>query len=62
MPEFLVKKLQKAYPNNPSAVYGTLNKIGAMRGNKETKKGKQMEDMHNKKMSKLRMYASGMGG
>lgn len=32
-------KLKARYPNNPSAVYGTLNKIGLMRGNQATKKG-----------------------
>ena len=37
MPEILERKLKKEYPNNPHAVYGTLNKIGAMKGNKETK-------------------------
>lgn len=33
------KKLKKQYPNNPGAVYGTLNKIGLKKGNKTTKKG-----------------------
>ena len=32
-------KLKKEYGNNPHAVYGTLNKIGLMKGNKVTKKG-----------------------
>ncbi len=32
-------KLKREYPNNPGAVYGTLNKVGLMRGNKATKKG-----------------------
>lgn len=32
-------KLKKEYPRNPNAVYGTLNKIGLMKGNKTTKKG-----------------------
>lgn len=43
MPKILEKKLEKEYPNNPHAVFGTMNKIGAMRGNKETKKGKSIE-------------------
>ena len=34
-------KLKREYPNNPGAVYGTLNKIGLMHGNKPTKKGLQ---------------------
>jgi hypothetical protein len=32
-------KLKKRYPGNPGAVYGTLNKIGLMRGSKTTRKG-----------------------
>ena len=34
-------KLKKEYPGNPGAVYGTLNKIGLMRGSKTTAKGKR---------------------
>lgn len=34
-------KLKKEYPGNPGAVYGTLNKIGLMRGSKTTSKGKR---------------------
>lgn len=49
MPEFLEKKLKKEYGNNPHAIYGTLNKIGAMHGNKETAKGKAMEKKHKSK-------------
>ena len=32
-------KLKAEYPGNPGAVYGTLNKIGLMHGNKPTEKG-----------------------
>jgi hypothetical protein len=46
MPEFLKKRLKKQYPNNPGAVYGTLNKIGAMKGSKETPKGRAMQKKH----------------
>lgn len=35
------KKLNKEYPKNSSAVYGTLNKAGLMHGNKPTAKGKK---------------------
>lgn len=49
MPIFLEKKLKKQYPNNPRAVYGTMNKIGAMRGNKETAKGREMQRKHDAK-------------
>lgn len=54
MPAFLEKKLKKEYGNNPHAIYGTLNKIGAMRGNKETAKGKRMEAKHNRRGKPLR--------
>lgn len=46
MPQFLEQKLKKEYPNNPSAVYGTLNRIGAMKGNRETQKGREMDAKH----------------
>jgi hypothetical protein len=37
------RSLKREYPGNPSAVYGTLNKIGLMHGNKPTKKGLRPE-------------------
>ncbi len=46
MPEFLIEKLKKEYPNNPGAVWGTLNRIGAVHGNKETANGRAMEAKH----------------
>lgn len=46
MPKFLEDKLKKEYPGNNKAVFGTMNKIGAMRGNKETALGKRMEAKH----------------
>lgn len=46
MPQFLEDKLRAEYGNNPHAIYGTMNKIGAMRGNKETAKGRAMERKH----------------
>lgn len=46
MPKFLEERLKKEYGNNPHAIYGTMNKIGAMRGNKTTAKGKMMEKKH----------------
>jgi len=50
MPKFLEAKLKAAYPNNPHAVYGTLNKIGAMHGSKETAKGEAMQRRHDHKV------------
>jgi hypothetical protein len=46
MPSFLEAKLKREYPGNKRAVYGTLNKIGAMRGSKITARGRQMERKH----------------
>ena len=51
MPVFLEKKLRAEYGNNPAAIYGTMNKIGAMKGNKEMPKGRAMEAKHKKKMA-----------
>lgn len=34
-------KLKREYPNNPGAVWGTLNKAGLAKGNKATAKGKK---------------------
>ena len=50
MPKFLENKLRAEYGNNPHAIYGTMNKIGAMKGNKETAKGREMEKKHAAKL------------
>jgi hypothetical protein len=50
VPKFLEDKLKAEYGNNPHAIYGTMNKIGAMRGNKETAKGAAMQAKHNRKV------------
>ncbi len=50
MPKFLEAKLKAEYGNNHHAIYGTLNKIGAMHGNKETAKGAAMQRKHDKKV------------
>lgn len=49
MPAFLEAKLKAEYPGNAHAVYGTLNRIGAMHGNKETAKGRAMQAKHDSK-------------
>jgi hypothetical protein len=46
MPKFLEDKLKAEYPGNDRAVFGTMNKLGAMHGNKITAKGKAMEKQH----------------
>ena len=52
MPEFLEKKLRAEYGDNSHAIYGTMNKIGAMRGNKTTAKGRAMQAKHNRDMKR----------
>jgi len=51
MPAFLEAKLKSEYGENSKIPYKVMNKIGAMRGNKVTKKGKAMQRKHDKKMS-----------
>ncbi len=46
MPKFLEKKLEQEYGKGDPRVYATMNKLGYMKGNKETKKGKLVEKKH----------------
>ena len=49
MPDFLERKLRANVPKgvNPDRyVYGAMNNMGAMRGNKITAKGRRMEAKH----------------
>ncbi len=59
MPKFLEDKLKAEYPNNPHAVFGTMNKVGAMKGNKETPKGVRMEEKHEAKMHENKEPSAG---
>lgn len=52
MPQFLEKKLSSEYGGNKHAVYGTMNRIGAMKGSKTTPKGREMEAKHRRDMKK----------
>lgn len=54
MPAFLEKKLKARYGKNSAIPYKIMNSIGAMRGNKETAKGRAMERKHTMKLSALR--------
>ena len=62
MPQFLEEKLKKQYPGNPSAVYGTMNKLGFMHGNKETAKGKAAQAKHEGKVAGIMKRAAKSGG
>jgi hypothetical protein len=48
MPAFLEKKLQDEYGKNSPIVYATMNKLGALRGNRETAKGRAMQAKHDR--------------
>ena len=57
MPKFLETKLKREYGENSAIPFKVMNSIGAMRGNKETTKGREMEKKHeeDKAMKKLSM-------
>jgi hypothetical protein len=46
MPDFLERKLKAEYGANSAIPYKVMNKIGALRGNKITPKGRAMERKH----------------
>jgi hypothetical protein len=48
MPKFLEDKLKREYGENSAVPFKVMNSIGAMRGNKETEKGREMEAKHNR--------------
>jgi hypothetical protein len=70
MPQFLESKLKKeASAKGKSGreadhyVYGALNNMGAMHGNKETAKGKAMDAKHAaKKRGGAQAQAAALGG
>lgn len=46
MPKFLEDKLKAEYPGDKAAPFKIMNKLGAMKGSRETAKGKAMEKKH----------------
>ena len=48
MPKFLERRLRAEYGDNPAAIYGTMNKLGAMHGSVETAKGRAMQAKHDR--------------
>lgn len=54
MPKFLEKKLKKEYGAKSSIPYKIMNKLGVMKGNKETEKGKKGEKKHREDSKGLR--------
>jgi hypothetical protein len=61
MPKFLEDDLKAEYGNNSDAIYGTLNKIGAMHGNKETAKGREMQAKHDRDKARKKTRSSTLG-
>src|ERR1051326_3136660 len=59
MPAFLEDKLKQEYGDNDHAIYGTMNKLGAMHGNKETAKGRAMQRKHDADQIPKRMAGGG---
>jgi hypothetical protein len=57
MPVFLEAKLKREYGADSAIPYKVMNKLGAMRGNKETAKGKRMQKKHDAKMRSLKDLA-----
>jgi hypothetical protein len=54
MPKFLEAKLKRRYGANSAVPYKIMNSIGAMRGNKITAKGREMERKHRRDMKMSR--------
>ena len=52
VPKFLEDKLKREYGPNSKIVYKVMNKIGAMRGNKETAKGRAMARKHRRRQGR----------
>jgi hypothetical protein len=55
MPKFLEKKLKSEYGAKSAIPYKILNKLGAMKGPKETAKGKAMQAKHSAKMKGMKL-------
>lgn len=51
MPKFLENKLKAEYGAKSAIPYKIMNKMGAMKGNKETPKGKMMAKKHAAKIA-----------
>jgi hypothetical protein len=52
MPKFLLDKLKSEYGANSKIPYKVANSLGAMRGNRETKKGAEMEKKHEARLGR----------
>lgn len=59
MPKFLEEKLKSEYGADSAVPYKIMNSIGAMHGNKETAKGREMEVQHNNKRANRSTFHKG---
>ncbi len=62
MPKFLEDKLKREYGENSAVPFKVMNKIGAMHGNRETEKGREMERKHNEDTHMAKMVNMGKMG
>lgn len=53
MPKFLETKLKAQYGAKSAIPYKVMNSIGAMKGNRETPKGKAMQRKHEVKLKDM---------
>jgi hypothetical protein len=60
MPKFLEDKLKREYGESSAVPFKVMNKIGAMQGNKETAKGREMEAKHEADMKKAKVSVEPM--
>jgi hypothetical protein len=56
MPKFLETKLKKEYGANSKVPYMVMNKLGYMRGNKETAAGRAAEQKHEAKVAGYKRF------
>jgi hypothetical protein len=61
MPEFLERKLKQEYGKDSAIPYKVMNAVGAMRGSKETAKGRRMQKKHERDKKKNKTVAQMMG-
>lgn len=54
VPKFLEAKLKKQYGAKSKVPFKIMNSIGAMKGSKETAKGRMMQQKHSMKLSQLK--------
>jgi hypothetical protein len=59
MPAFLEAKLKREYGANSSIPYQVMNKLGALRGSRETAKGRAMQAKHDRDVAARRAKKPG---